>query len=81
MSHKYICTAISNIFLMEKVQILKICIMWKKDISILLFSLSFVTLILAENISTDDYDHQTKVEKEGKIRKTSNKKPYNRYLK
>ena len=54
--------------------------MWKKDISILLFSLS-ITLILAENISTDDYNHQTKVEKEGKIRKTSNKKPYNRYLK
>ena len=52
--------------------------MWKKYIIILLFSLSFVTLILAENISTDlhhhdDYDHQTKVEKEGKIRKTSNK--------
>ena len=47
--------------------------MWNKDISILLFSLSFVTLILAENISTDDYDHQTKVEKEGKICKTPNK--------
>ena len=56
--------------------------MWKKCIIILLFSLSFVTLILAENISTDDYDHihrhddydhQTKVEKEGKICKTSNK--------
>ena len=47
--------------------------MWKKYIIILLFSLSFVTLILAENISTDDYDLQTKVEKEGKIRKTSNK--------
>ena len=55
--------------------------MWKKYIIILLFSLSFVTLILAENISTDDYDHihrhddydhQTKVEKEGKICKTSN---------
>ena len=55
--------------------------MWKKDISILLFSLSFITLILAENMSTDDYNHQTKVEKEGKIRKTSHKKPYNRYLK
>ena len=47
--------------------------MWKKYIIILLFSLSFVTLILAENISTDDNDLQTKVEKEGKIRKTSNK--------
>ena len=47
--------------------------MWKKYTSILLFSICFVTLILAENISTDDYDHQTKVEKEGKIRKTSNK--------
>ena len=49
--------------------------MWKKYIIILLFSLSYVTLILAENISDekiDDYNHQTK-QKEGKICKSSNK--------
>ena len=36
-------------------------------IIILLFSLSFVTLILVENISTDGYNHMIKDEKEVRI--------------